>query len=359
MKMKNLLILIVAVAMLSSCSDPKGGGTSGPPASGLPGDMYLIMDSAQWKGPLGKLIDSTFTRNMQVLNRTEPIFRMRWIDPRKLNFVLKQRRNLIFAVTLDQNSSGAKRVRGMFTKQSIDRIKSDTSFFMTTSTNLFAKGQEVMFLVGSSEAELIRKIKNNQEKITAHFDRSEVNRLTATLFKSGQLKGVSELMRKSMQAEIRIPFGYDLVTADSSFIWARQINPKDDKNIFVARKAYRSVSQFQKDSLIAFRDEVCKKHLFGDPERLQSYLVTETKISYKPVLTREVNFHGKYAVEMRGLWRTNNLTMGGPFLSYALVDEKNGLLYYVEGFTYAPGKEQREIMRELDVILNTFKFTGK
>ncbi|MFY8037593.1 MAG: DUF4837 family protein [Cyclobacteriaceae bacterium] len=357
--MKKLVVLLAAVAILSSCSDQKGGGTSGPPASGLSGDMYLVMDSLQWKGPLGRLIDSTFTRDMLVLNRTEPIFRMRWIDPRKLNFVLKQRRNLIFAVTLDQQTSGAKRVRGMFTPQSISRIKSDTSFFMTTSTNLFAKGQEVMFLVGTNERELMRKIRANQERITGHFDRAEVNRLTTTLFKSGQLKGVSDLMRKSMKAEIRIPFGFDLVTADSSFIWARQINPKDDKDVFIARKPYRSVDQFKKDSLIAFRDQVCKKHLFGDPARLQSYLVTETKVSFKPVLTREVNFRGKYAVEMRGLWRTNNLTMGGPFLSYALVDEKNGWFYYIEGFTYAPGKEQREIMRELDVILNTFKFTDK
>jgi len=357
--MKKLILLLTAVVALLSCSNEKSGGTNGPPASGLSGDMYLVMDSVQWMGPLGKLIESTFTRDMQVLNRTEPIYRMRWIDPRKLNFVLKQRRNLIFAVTLDQNAVGAKRVRGMFTQQSIDRIKSDTSFFMTTSTNLFAKGQEVMFLFGTTEKELIKKINRNQEKLTAHFDRAEVNRLTSTLFKSGQLKGVTEIMRKGMKAEIKIPFGFDVVTADSSFIWARQINPKDDKSIFIARKPYRSVEQFRKDSLIAFRDEVCKKHLFGDPERLQSYLVTETNISYKPVLTREVNFHRKYAVEMRGLWRTNNLTMGGPFLSYALVDEANGMLYYIEGFAYAPGKEQREIMRELDVILNTFKFTGK
>lgn len=357
--MKKLIVLLIAAVAFSSCSDQKGGGASGPPASGLSGDMYLIMDSLQWQGPLGQLIDSTFTRDMQVLNRTEPIYRMRWIDPRKLNFVLKQRRNLIFAVTLDQNAAGAKRVRGMFTQQSIDRIKSDTSFFMTTSTNLFAKGQEVMFLVGATEKELIKKIRINSEKLTNHFDRAEVNRLTSTLFKSGQLKGVKEIMRKSMKAEIKIPFGFDLVTADSSFIWARQINVKDDRNIFIARKPYRTVKQFMKDSLIAFRNEICKKHLFGNPERLQSYLVTETNISYKPVLTHEINFHGKYAVEMRGLWRTNNLTMGGPFLAYALVDEANGMLYYIEGFTYAPGKEQREIMRELDVILNTFKFIGK
>jgi hypothetical protein len=58
---------------------------------------------------------------------------------------------------------------------------------------------------------------------------------------------------------------------------------------------------------------------------------------------------------MRGLWRTNNLTMGGPFLSYALVDEAEGMLYYIEGFTFSPSRNQREIMRELETILHTFR----
>ena len=70
---------------------------------------------------------------------------------------------------------------------------------------------------------------------------------------------------------------------------------------------------------------------------------------------REINWSGKYAVEMRGLWKTNVLSMGGPFMGYALVDEKKGVFYYIEGFTYSPGKEQREIMRELETILLSFK----
>jgi Domain of unknown function (DUF4837) len=58
---------------------------------------------------------------------------------------------------------------------------------------------------------------------------------------------------------------------------------------------------------------------------------------------------------MRGLWKTNTSTMGGPFVSYALVDEAAGQFYYIEGFLYSPGKEQRPMMRELETILYTFK----
>jgi hypothetical protein len=57
---------------------------------------------------------------------------------------------------------------------------------------------------------------------------------------------------------------------------------------------------------------------------------------------------------MRGLWKTNSLSMGGPFISYTVADTKQGMLYYVEGFVYAPSREQREIMREVETILNSF-----
>lgn len=336
-----------------SCSEERS--TNLPPASGLSGDIYLIMDSLQHKGALGVAIDSVFNAEMEVINRSEPIFKLRWIDPRKLNFILKQRRNLIFVFTLDQNTSGSNRIKGMFTKESIDRIKNDTSFFFTASKNRFAKNQEVMFLVGKTQNELLKKFQQNAQKIVQHFDKTEMERLTRSLYKSGQLKGVPELIRKNFGVEFKIPFGYQLVQEDSTFLWVRQINPRDDKDIFVSRKRYTHKDQLQLDSLIAFRNEICKKYLFGNPEKPQSYLVTELGIPYKLVQARQVNFNGKYAVEIRGLWRTNNITMGGPFLSYSLVDEKQGMLYYIEGFVYSPDREQRELLRELETILHTFR----
>ncbi len=156
-----------------------------------------------------------------------------------------------------------------------------------------------------------------------------------------------------------IPFGYQLVQQESDFFWVRQFNPGDDKDVFIARKKYTSQAQFQRDSLIAFRDAVCKKYLFEDPERPETHLLTETSVPYKPVITREISFNKKFAIEMKGLWRTNNLTMGGPFISFVLVDEPMGMLYYIEGFTFAPGKDQREIMRELETILYTFKTSNE
>jgi Domain of unknown function (DUF4837) len=355
--MKYLIVPVLFIIAVISCTEP--GSENLPPSSGRTGDIFLIMDSAQWKGPLGKTLDSIFTAEMEGLPREEAIFHMRWIDPRKLNFVLKQRRNLIFAVTFDQKGLGARQIRSTFTQESLEKIKADPNLFSQNTRDVFAKNQEVLFLFGQTEAELVQHVRANRSKLVEFFNLRERERLTKTLFKGAQPKGIAPMLQKNLNCELKIPFGYELVQQESDFFWARQINPGDDKSIFIARKKYTSQEQFQKDSLIAFRDAVCKKYLFEDPERAHTYLITETNVPYKPVLTREINFNKKFAIEMKGLWRTNNLTMGGPFIGYALVDEPLGMLYYIEGFTFAPGKDQREIIRELETILYTFKTSSE
>ncbi len=349
--------VFVTSLILSSCSDSKN--TNIPQASGSTGDIFIIMDSTQWKGPLGRVLDSLFSAEMEGLPRAESIYKMRWINPRKLNFVLKQRRNLIFAVTLDQRSSGAGMVKKVFTKESLDQIRANPNFFSQNDQNVFSKGQEVLYLFSTTEKQLIQHVRKNGKRIIEYFDTKERERLTASLFKSKQLAIVPQILRKDFQCEMKIPFGYELVMNNEEFLWVRQINPKDDKDIFIARKKYTSQEQFKRDSLISWRDEICKKYLFADPERQETHLVTETGVEHKPVITREISFHKKFAMEMRGLWRTNNFVMGGPFLSYTVVDQPTGVMYYIEGFTYSPGKDQREIIRELETILQTFKISSE
>lgn len=351
--MKISAIAILLLLIFSACSETNKENL--PSASGLTGDMYLIMDSAQWKGPLGDALDSVFRAEMQGLPRTETIFNMHWIDPRKLNFVLKQRRNLIFAVTLDQRTTGAAIIKRLFTPTSLEQIKNEPNEFVRTSSDVFAKGQEVMYLFSNTEAQLIEQVRANKNRLVDFFNKKEKEKLTTALFKAGQVRGVSDWLVKNFQCDLKVPFGYKLAQKEKDFLWVRQINPKDDKDVFVAWTNYGSVEQFKQENLIAYRDEVCKKYLFEDPDLADSYLVTETSVPFVPVQTREINFNGMFAVEMRGLWRTNNKSMGGPFLSYALADTASGRFFYIEGFTFSPSRTQREIMRELETILYSFK----
>ncbi len=350
--MKRILFVGIIILLLWSCD---GSKENLPPASGLSGDMYLVMDSAQWRGPLGDLMDSLFRTEMEGLPRKESIFHMRWIDPRKLNFVLKQRRNLIFAVTLDKRTTGARMLQAQFTPESLQKIQNDPTSYVSTTSDVYAKGQEVMYLFGKTEENLIANIRSKGQHLIEHFNRKEKERLSVSLFKAGQVTGVSDWLQKNMQCNIKIPFGYKLVINNPEFLWVRQINVADDKDIFIASVPYTSEDQFKRENLIELRNQFCEKYLFEDPDNASSYLITETTVPFIPVTTKEVSLNGQYAVELRGLWRANNFSMGGPFVGYAIVDAPKGKLYYVEGFTFSPSKDQREIMRELETILGTFR----
>lgn len=351
---KFSLYAFAVAGLLSTCSTEKGGNL--PPASGVSGDMYIIMDSAQWKGELGAVLDSVLSQELQALPRPEPIFKIWWVNPKKLNPVLKQRRNLIFAVTFDQRSEGASLLKAMYTDKAVAEMEKDSSLFIRTVPDVYAKRQQVMYLFGMKETELVAKIRKNGTRIIEFFNKTERERLTVTLFAGNPNKGYQDVLRKSLGCDMKIPFGYRLVMNNSEFFWVRQINPKDDRNVLVYRTPYTSPKQFERDSLIQLRNRMLQKYVYEDPERLDTYLVTETSVPYKPVLTRTVTHNERFATEMQGLWRSNNLGMGGPFISIAMVAPDSPYLYYVEGFVYGPGRDLRELIREVETVLYTLQF---
>ncbi|TRX55571.1 DUF4837 family protein [Fulvivirga sp. M361] len=358
MKTKILTILSLITILISvGCSenDGKRDKTFLPKATGRAGEMIVVMDSAQWAGELGEEIKQTFRAELEGLPRDERMFKINRVDPTKLNNLLKGVKNLLFVMTLDSRSGQSKVLKNYFTKSSLDRIKKDSSIYVHTKTDEFAKGQSIMYLFSSTEKALIQKIKGNKDVLQNYFNNAEKDRLTKGLFKAKESKGLRDMLRKEHECSMRVPFGYKLVVNEKGFIWFRQINDESDKNVFITYKDYISREDFQKGKLILWRDSVAGEQLFEDPDLTDSYIVTETSVPYIPVTTKETNFNGKYGVEMKGLWKTNNLSMGGPFLGFSVVDEALGRIYYIEGFVYSPGKNQREFMREMEVILSTFR----
>jgi hypothetical protein len=89
----------------------------------------------------------------------------------------------------------------------------------------------------------------------------------------------------------------------------------------------------------------------------QELFITRQEIV--PMHVKRVNFANKFALEMRGLWKISDASSGGPFLSYAMVEESNNMLYYIEGYVYNPAGKKKRMMREIDAILGTFKVPGE
>lgn len=355
MASSRYLFFFLAIVCLSSCDLEKTAKMQSnlPKATGKPGEIIIVIDSAQWEGKVGAALKGTFHQPVPHIPREEQMFSLNQVDPRDFQSILKKQKNIIFVTVLGSNSKGNKRLKTYFTKESLKMIDEDSSLFMYPKKDEFARGQEILHLFGETEENLISNISKNKLKLQKHFLEIEEKRAYKALYSVKIEKGISKHIEDKLGCELKVPLGFEIAIEDDKFIWLRNFSPDVDKSIFISWVDYTSEEMFSLDSLLNLRTEISKPYILYKPEDLESYLLTET--DNFDVFIDKINFKGQYAVVMKGLWKINKYYMGGPFISYAMVDESTNRLYYIEAFLFSPGKAQRDLMRELDTIIKTFK----
>jgi hypothetical protein len=81
-----------------------------------------------------------------------------------------------------------------------------------------------------------------------------------------------------------------------------------------------------------------------------------TDEAYSPYFSK-TDVGGNIAFETKGTWLMKNDYMSGPFINYAIKDKKNNRIIVLEGFCYAPSKEKRDLMFEVEAIIKTIKIS--
>jgi hypothetical protein len=75
--------------------------------------------------------------------------------------------------------------------------------------------------------------------------------------------------------------------------------------------------------------------------------------------TRKILFNKSYAIETRGLWKTESDFMGGPFINYTVVDTARNRIVAFDGYVYYPNKDKRNYIRQLEAIIRNAAFVDK
>ena len=359
--MKKLLFLTLITLSLFGCGEKSDQETSKkmatnllPDATGQAGELVVVMNKEKWSQELGDALKEVLHANVAGLTRPEPAFTTRVIEPFQFNRIFQLSRNIIYVTTLDGTSPADKWLTERLTENSKERIKNEDGLFMLKTDDQYAQGQKVLNLFGNNDEELIENIRANAEEIRDYFNNAEKERLATDIRASMDSKAISQQVQKELDFYIKIPVGFELATMKDDFMWSRFLPARGpSKNIFVYFKDYVSQDEFTPENVIKLRNEVGKKYIYGDPENPQSFMLTETEFM-QPVI-RPITFDGRYTIEMRGAWKTNNFSVGGTFVSYTFVDENTNRLYYVEGFIIHPNEEHRELIRQMESIIATFK----
>src|SRR5690606_32084909 len=185
------------------------------------GEIILVIDSAKYQGPVGDAVRAIFEEDIRGLERQEKIFNLRRVDPRAMNRVLRTATNIVYVTTFDDKKPGSQAINAQFNESSKEKVRSDSSAFMLRNENEFAIGQEVLYLFGRNEEELIQNLAANKDRIQNLYEVRERERMARGIL-AKKNSAVYVKGKETFDIGINVPASYQIAKEEENFIWLRQ-----------------------------------------------------------------------------------------------------------------------------------------
>ena len=285
--------------------------------------LHVVISNDLWNGPVGEKVREHFAALTDGLPQQEPIFTISQMPPSTYDGFARTYRTFLHITLGEQDTVKLKK-------------------------NSYAKPQIGAFIQGTSEEKLIALIEAEQEKIIAKFKLSEIKerqRRTRVSVKK------IDLLKDRFGLSIMMPSAYRTAAASDEFYWFRKDLKDGTTNILIYEVPLSVIKNYLNEagSIIKMRDSIGSGYL---PVEDDGKFITEK--AYAPYLfTTQID--GKFAYETKGTWEVSGAFMAGPFLNYAVRDDKNQRYLILEGFTSAPSMAKRDLQFELESILKSAK----
>jgi len=356
---KHTFYLIWITLVISSCKEEiTRSFESRPLALGRINDVVILCDKQTFEGPVGDTVSWYFESAYPVLPAEEPIFDIRHMSPEDLAARPLKREMRTFVLVADVSdtaSATTKMLREDLGQEKYDKAVTDPSFTSLVGQDKWARDQMIIYIFANGTEKLARAIRDNFPSIAKRINQHDLKNLTATVYGiKEQNFELSKLVLDSFGMQLRVPGLYKKAIQKPNFLWLRLDDKEMNQSIVIRRFPYTDKSQFTKDSIIRLRNEYGREFIhsgFAD-----AYMTTNTEDlpAYEYTYTQ----NGVYVREVRGIWEMENDFMGGPFISYLLLNEAAGEVIFIDAFVFAPGKEKRDYVQQLDCIVKTAKFPG-
>lgn len=324
---------IVATFLLLCCQgEPSTRKQAHKPTSrGLPFEMVMIVPRAAYEGELCDTLEAVFKVSTPLLPQHEPLFRV----------------NVTYT---DANLTPWRTFRNRLI------IKIDKSLkqpAMGVARNEVALPQLEVMVEGPSTHILADFIGENRQRLTDLFVDAELEWEAAQLRRKHS-KTTLEALRDVSGHTICVPTGLRASKRAKDFLWTgTNLVDKDQNFVFYSypwNGQPLSIGQY-----VAKRDSAMKANIPGsepnqwmqtacDPESRQPLVMSRTRILNK-----------QYVLEVHGLWEMHNGALGGAFVALERIDSAHGLVLCTEGFIYSPQSPKRNLMREMEAALRTFR----
>lgn len=341
-KITTLFLIIISALLLQNCSTKKK-------AKGPEDDIHIIADSSEFllvedalKKTFGKIIHTP---------QPEQLFQIKRHSVNSLR-QLQLKKNLILLAPLNSGSKTSEYLESIL-DSNVAKLVLDDSVSVINRYDLWAQDQLVMILTAKDIKSLESKILDQKEDLFYYFREKSNKRLAKGLYNP-------RFEQKNIEAKLLSNYGWLMyIQADyqiamdqpeDNFVWLRRgVNTDMERWVFVHWIEDSSPEFLEVDSITTVRNKLTKKFYRTTDDSAYVELYDEFRMN------TEVNFNGRYALMTQGLWRFNDQSMGGPFISYTFYDEETRRIYMLDASILAPKYLKKSLLQQVDVLLHSFK----
>jgi len=318
-------LFIIAISFISCKESAEEAKAVLSESNGKINNVSIIIDDNLWNGEIGDSIRKKFAAPVDGLPQEEPLFTLNQYPTKVFEGFVRKSRNII-----------------------IVRKGKEAGF--ASNTNKYAKPQNVFFISGTDTEDVLTLLEQKSAEIIKTIKASEIIenqvRMKKSLIPDAQVQ-------KMFGVSLKIGFGYKYDMVKDKFIWLRKEFTSGYNSVLIYEVPINTI---EKDTNIianitAMRDEIGKANIHGTLPN--TWMITEA--AYAPYLF-DVTVAGKKTFLTKGTWELKNDFMAGPFVNYAIKDDKNNRYLILEGFTYNPSKSKRDWVFELEAIIQSVKF---
>jgi hypothetical protein len=323
--MNKTLFLFLFVAVLFSCQ--KKTDTLNQENASEINTISVIIDDQLWNSEVGDSIRNKFASPVLGLPQEEPLF------------TLKQ-----FPLKLFEGFSTGSRNMIIIKKSDKNLFEIRVNEFAETQNSIHISGKstnEILFLLEKHTAEIIRRMRETEIKANQ-------------LIISDSLQDI-EKIKKKFNINISIPSEYEYVRRRKNFIWLKKEITSGNNSILIYQIPYNSIRDNNAvNDIVKVRDSIGRLYIHAKSNNAR--MMTEE--AYFPYFSK-IRWSEYDVYETKGTWEINSDFMSGPFINYAIKDKANKRILVLEGFCYAPSKEKRDLMFELESIIKTIQIPKK
>lgn len=325
-------------------------------ALGKRNEIVVVADQDLWESEVRDSFSYYFESAYPIMPAPEPIFDIRHftLDELEDEPLRKELRTYIVLSDLsDLDSRVTKMVRKDIRPERIDQAMKDGTITSSVGQNKWARGQLVMYLYGKDRKTLASSIAKNYGAAAKKVINHDYKQLDQRVYARELNLGLQAKLNDYYGIDLKVPadFRQALHEEVDNIYWLRKDTKDAIMNLVFFKTPYKDKQQFTKANMIEMINAYGHNYVDSNNQD-DSLVVNEEDL---PIYEYTTTIDGMQSKELRGLWEMTKSFTGGPFVANMFTSKDGKDLLMVYAYVYAPGVEKRDLVQELEHMIENIK----